>query len=199
MPQFKDLLIKYKNEMNVTNDYIAKKAGVNKSTVSRWIKGETKVMKPEVVERLSYLLGVDVERILKNADRLEKPILGTIKAGYDLLIDENFEGYEEVTNADYYKGDYFLRVKGDSMIGAHIHDKDLIYVKQCSDVASGTIAVVLIGREEVTVKRVVKKNELVILEAANPEVPSRYYTYKEVEEIPIQIIGKVLYSRTDIV
>lgn len=198
MPQFKDLLIKYKNEMNVTNDYIAKKAGVNKSTVSRWIKGETKVMKPEVVERLSYLLGVDVERILKNADRLEKPILGTVKAGYDLLIDENFEGYEEVTKADYYKGDYFLRVIGDSMIGAHIHDKDLIYVKQCSDVTSGTIAVVLIAREEVTVKRVIKKNEFLILEAANPEVPSRYYTYKEVEEIPIQIIGKVLYSRTDI-
>lgn len=49
MSQFKDLLIKYKNDMNVTNDYIAEIVGVNKSTVSRWIKVETKVTKPEIM------------------------------------------------------------------------------------------------------------------------------------------------------
>lgn len=198
MSQFKDLLIKYKNDMNVTNDYIAEIVGVNKSTVSRWIKGETKVMKPEVMEKLSYMLGVDVESILKNSDRYMKPILGTAKAGYGLFVEENFDGYEEVSKSDYYRGDYFLHIKGNSMTGAHIHDKDLVYVKKCDDVPSGTIAVVLIGGEEVTVKRVIKREELLILEAANPEVQAKFFTYQEVEELPVKVIGKVLYSRSDI-
>lgn len=198
MPQFHEILLKYKNDMNITNDYIAEAVGVNKSTVSRWLKGETKVMKPEVIEKLSYMLGVDVETLLKNSDRYEKPILGTAKAGYGLFVEENFDGYEEVSKTDYYRGDYFLHIKGDSMIGAHIHNNDLAFVKKCDDVPSGTIAVVLISGEEVTVKRVIKKEELLILEAANPEVPSRYFTYQEVEELPVKVIGKVLYSRSDI-
>ncbi|MFQ7714587.1 MAG: LexA family protein [Agathobacter rectalis] len=151
----KDLLNEYKCRMSVTNDYIAEHVGVNKSTVSRWMKGETKVMKPAVIEKLSYLLGTDVESLLKNSDRFEKPLLGTAKAGYGLFA-ENLAGYEEVSKSDYYRGDYFLRVCGDSMTGAHIHDQDLIYVKQCDDVKSGTIAVILIGSTEVTVKRIIK-------------------------------------------
>ena len=79
--QLKDLLNEYKRRMSVTNDYIAEQVGVNKSTVSRWMKGETKVMKPAVIEKLSYLLGTDVESLLKDSDRFEKPLLGTAKAG----------------------------------------------------------------------------------------------------------------------
>ena len=61
------------------------------------------------------------------------------------------------------------------MTGAHIHDQDLIYVKQCDDVKSGTIAVILIGNTEVTVKRIIKKEPFLILEAANPTAVS--YTH----------------------
>lgn len=196
--QLKDLLIKYKATMNVTNDDIAEQVGVNKSTVSRWLKEDTRVMKPAVIEKLSFMLGVDVEALLKESNRFEKPILGDAKAGYGLFAEENLSGYEEVSKNDFYRGDYFLRVNGESMTGARIHDQDLIYVKQCDDVESGTIAVVLIEGREVTVKRVIKKGSLLILEAANPSVPARYFTQEEVEELPVQIIGKVLYSRSDI-
>ena len=142
------------------------------------------------------MLQTDVEQLLKEKETYRKPILGLVKAGYDLWADENWEGYEEVTASDYYLGDFFLGVTGDSMDGAHIHDQDLIYVKQCQDVASGTIAVVLIENNEVTVKRIIKKEDLLILEAANPAVPSRYYTAEEVEQLPVRILGKVLYSKS---
>lgn len=193
----KELLNEYKQKMNVTNDYIAERVGVNKSTVSRWLKEDIKVMKPEVIENLSYMLGVDVEALLKEKEKYQKPILGLARAGYGLFADENLEGYEDVSKSDFYRGDYFLRVTGDSMTGAHIHDHDLIYVKQCHDVPSGTIAVALIGGDEVTVKRIIKKEGLLILEAANPAVPARYYTQEEVASLPVQIIGRVLYSRSD--
>ncbi len=196
---FKEYLKKYKEKMGVSNEYIASQLGVNRSTVTRWLKGDTKVTNPEVIEKLSFILGVDVESLINSEERYEKPVLGEVKAGYDLLIDENFEGYEQVTQDDYYRGDFFLRVVGDSMSGAHIHDGDLLYVKKCNDVPSGTIAVVLINRCEVTVKKVVKKEGLLILEPANPSVDIRYYSQEEVESLPVEIIEKALYSRSDLV
>ena len=196
---FKEYLKKYKEKMGVSNEYIASQLGVNRSTVTRWLKGDTKVTNPEVIEKLSVILGVDVESLINSEERYEKPVLGEVKAGYDLLIDENFEGYEQVTQDDYYRGDFFLRVVGDSMSGAHIHDGDLLYVKKCNDVPSGTIAVVLINRCEVTVKKVIKKEGLLILEPANPSVDVRYYSQEEVESLPVEIIGKALYSRSDLV
>lgn len=196
---FKEYLKKYKEKMGVSNEYIASQLGVNRSTVTRWLKGDTKVTNPEVIEKLSFILGIDVESLINSEERYEKPVLGEVKAGYDLLIDENFEGYEQVTQDDYYRGDFFLRVVGDSMSGAHIHDGDLLYVKKCNDVPSGTIAVVLINRCEVTVKKVVKKEGLLILEPANPSVDVRYYSQEEVESLPVEIIGKALYSRSDLV
>lgn len=196
---FKEYLKKYKEKMGVSNEYIASQLGVNRSTVTRWLKGDTKVTNPEVIEKLSFILGVDVESLINSEERYEKPVLGEVKAGYDLLIDENFEGYEQVTQDDYYRGDFFLRVVGDSMSGAHIHDRDLLYVKKCNDVPSGTIAVVLINRCEVTVKKVIKKEGLLILEPANPSVDVRYYSQEEVESLPVEIIGKALYSRSDLV
>ena len=196
---FKEYLKKYKERMGVSNEYIASQLGVNRSTVTRWLKGDTKVTNPEVIEKLSFILGVDVESLINSEERYEKPVLGEVKAGYDLLIDENFEGYEQVTQDDYYRGDFFLRVVGDSMSGAHIHDGDLLYVKKCNDVPSGTITVVLINRCEVTVKKVIKKEGLLILEPANPSVDVRYYSQEEVESLPVEIIGKALYSRSDLV
>ena len=196
---FKEYLKKYKEKMGVSNEHIASRLGVNRSTVTRWLKGDTKVTNPEVIEKLSFILGVDVESLINSEERYEKPVLGEVKAGYDLLIDENFEGYEQVTQDDYYRGDFFLRVVGDSMSGAHIHDGDLLYVKKCNDVPSGTIAVVLINRSEVTVKKVIKKEGLLILEPANPSVDVRYYSQEEVESLPVEIIGKALYSRSDLI
>lgn len=196
---FKEYLKKYKEKMGVSNEYIASQLGVNRSTVTRWLKGDTKVTNPEVIEKLSFILGVDVESLINSEERYEKPVLGEVKAGYDLLIDENFEGYEQVTQDDYYRGDFFLRVVGDSMSGAHIHDGDLLYVEKCNDVPSATIAVVLINRCEVTVKKVIKKEGLLILEPANPSVDVRYYSQEEVESLPVEIIGKALYSRSDLV
>ena len=70
-------------------------------------------------------------------------------------------------------------------------------VKAVNDLPSGSIAVVLINGEEATVKKIIKKENILVLEAANPAVDNRYYSLKEVAEIPIQIIGQVLYSKVE--
>ena len=114
----KTIISEYKKRAGVSNDYIADKLGVTKSAVSRWISGDVKKVKPDTMERISTLVGFDIEPLLKgNIAELKKPILGSVKAGYNLLADENLEGYEMVTSEEYEQGDYFLRVTGDSMEG----------------------------------------------------------------------------------
>lgn len=46
-------------------------------------------------------------------------------------------------------------------------------------------------------KKVIYKNDLMILEASNPKYASRYFTPEEVDSIPVRILGKVRFVRTD--
>lgn len=195
--ELKDVIKDYKYRFQLTNDEIAQKLGVTKSTVSRWISGDIKRIQEETLERLNELLGYDIEPILRGSSvHLKRPILGYAKAGYNMYADENYMGEEEVTEEDFYKGDYFLEIQGDSMIGSGIMDGDLALIKQCSTVRTGEIAVVMIGEDEVTVKKIIKKPDMLVLEATNPAVENRYFSSLEVEQLPVRIIGKVIYTKT---
>ena len=56
------------------------------------------------------------------------------------------------------RGRYLLRVVGQSMIGAHIADGDLLVVEEDEDPPDGTVVAALIGNgEEVTVKRLYRE------------------------------------------
>ena len=195
--ELKDIIKNYKYRHQLTNDEIAAQLGVTKSTVSRWISGDVKRIQEETLSRLNALLGYNIDPIIKGKSvHLKRPILGYAKAGYDMYAQENYMGDEEVTEEDFYKGDYFLQIQGDSMIGSGIMDGDLALIKQCSTVSSGEIAVVMIGDDEVTVKKVIKKPDMLVLEATNPLTENRYFSQQEIQQLPIRIIGKVIYTKT---
>lgn len=199
MMNIQELLSEFKRQNNLTNDYIANYCGVTKSTVSRWCSGRIRRITPETLAKLSEMFQVDLDDMTRvGSYNYEKPILGTVKAGYGLLADENLEGYIQVSEKDFHDGDYFLRVTGNSMKDANIHDGDLLFVKQCTDIPSGSIGVFLIGGEEVTVKKLIKKDNYWILQAANPDVEPKVFTFEELESTPVQIIGRALYARTDL-
>ena len=195
--QLKELLIQYEIQNDLSHLDVANKVGVSLSTYYRWINGESTKLKRNTIERLSNVLECDIDSVIEETNRI-KPIIGKVKAGYDLIAQQDIEGYVELGKADAQKGDYFLRVKGYSMEGSHIYDGDLLYVQICSEVPSGSIAVVLIG-DEATVKKVKYKNDLMILEASNPKYEARYFTAQEVETIPVRIIGIVRFVRTDFI
>lgn len=82
------------------------------------------------------------------------PVLGRIAAGLPVLAQENVERYVPVPDYITSDGaDYFaLRVQGDSMIDAGIHEGDLVIVRSINQARHGDIVVALTG-EEATVKR----------------------------------------------
>lgn len=79
------------------------------------------------------------------------------------------------------------------MNGSRIYDGDLVYVKSCQDVKSGDLAVVLIDGQEVTIKKVIKKKDAVILMASNPAYEPRIFIKEEIRRLTI--LGKILHVK----
>jgi repressor LexA len=117
------------------------------------------------------------------------PILGKVAAGLPLLAIENQEGALSLGPPVVGKGTHFaLRVQGDSMIDAGIHDGDFVIVRQQDDAEIGEVVVALLG-EDVTVKQLAKKGRALVLEAANVAYPPIPLT----QHAPMpRILGKVV-------
>jgi repressor LexA len=93
------------------------------------------------------------------------PLLGRIAAGQPILAVENVE---EQVNLSRFRGCFMLRVKGDSMIGAGIHDADIVIVQPQESVRNGDIAVAMLDNEA-TIKRFVRDGNSIRLEPENPK------------------------------
>jgi repressor LexA len=95
------------------------------------------------------------------------PLLGRIAAGSPILATGNIEDRIQVDGSLFRpRGDFVLRVRGDSMKDADIFDRDLLVVHQTSAVRNGQIVVARLD-EEATVKYYRRHGHIVQLEPAN--------------------------------
>ena len=106
--------------------------------------------------------------IVLNQEEKGIPVIGLVAAGGPILALENIE--RTIPNSQNLlseKVDYYLRVKGDSMVDVGIFEEDLIGVKKTNDIKVGSVVVARIN-EEVTVKTLKKfSSEEVVLKAEN--------------------------------
>ena len=92
-------------------------------------------------------------RGIRLPESLGLPIIGRVAAGNPILAEAHIEDYCDMPGSIFSpSADYFLRVKGDSMINAGIFDDDLLAIHRTTNVRNGQIVVARIG-DEVTVKR----------------------------------------------
>lgn len=96
------------------------------------------------------------------------PVIGVIRAGLPIFAEENIEGYEfsTVSNPDEY---FYLRVRGDSMIGAGIKDGSLALIHKQDFAENGQIVAVLVDGENATLKRFRQQGNTVLLQPENNE------------------------------
>jgi repressor LexA len=115
------------------------------------------------------------------------PLLGQIAAGSPLLADQNVE--DELAVPETLRGDFLLRVKGDSMIKAGILDGDIVVVRRAQDARNGDIVVALAGddetADEATVKTYYKEKGRIRLQPENSALEPIYADY-------VQVLGKVV-------
>jgi repressor LexA len=102
------------------------------------------------------------------------PIYGQIPAGMATLTEQTIEGHVSLdarsVNASKNGRTFALRVRGDSMIDAHILDGDIIILEDRKDVHNGDIVAALIDGET-TLKRYVMDHGRPYLKAENPQYP----------------------------
>jgi len=115
------------------------------------------------------------------------PLLGQIAAGGPLLADQNIE--DQLAVPETLRGDFLLRVKGDSMIEAGILEGDIVVVRRAQDARNGEIVVALAGddesADEATVKTFYKEKGRIRLQPENSALEPIYAEY-------VQVLGKVV-------
>lgn len=123
------------------------------------------------IEKKGYiqiLSGASRGIVLSEDEERGIPVIGLVAAGGPILAQENIEKRVPISQSLLTESvDYYLRVKGDSMVDIGIYEEDLIGVKKTTDFKVGTVVVARIN-DEVTVKTLKKfSSEEVILKAEN--------------------------------
>ena len=139
--------------------------------------------KPRALELIGREQPVPVE-----ADDVTRlPVLGEIAAGGPLLAEQSIEEYVAMPAST--KGDFMLRVKGESMIEAGILDGDLVIVQRAQDARNGEIVVALAGDDEsfdeATVKTFYREKDRIRLQPENSSMEPIYAPH-------VQVIGRVV-------
>jgi repressor LexA len=102
------------------------------------------------------------------------PIYGYIPAGMAVLAEQSIEGHVSLdtgsANTSSNARTFAVRVRGDSMIDAHILDGDVVILEDRTDVQNGDIVAALIDGET-TLKRYVVEHGRPYLKAENAAFP----------------------------
>jgi len=124
--------------------------------------------KPRAIELNDQKVNIqNNERDNENESVLMVPVVGSVAAGTPILAVENIDFHFPIPQEFAKSGSYFmLKVSGDSMIDAGIHDKDFVLVKQKHDAKNGDMVVALID-DSATVKTFYKEKDHIRLQPEN--------------------------------
>lgn len=168
----------------------AEKAGIPYTTLYSILERGVGKASVDNVIKICKALGISVEEMERLAasyndktgffsatetadykDLVFLPIVGSISCGKGCYAYEEVEGYEPVPR-EWLNGEehFFLRAKGDSMVGVRIYEGDLLLIRKQPAVDDGEIAVVLIN-DEAYLKRVYYRDDKLILQSENPKYP----------------------------
>ena len=125
---------------------------------------------------------------------MDVPLYGSISAGFSSEREQEAEGCVSVDVESIgfkpTRNTFALRVSGDSMIGRHICDGDIVVLEHGPDPRPGQIVAALIDRKS-TLKTFVLKNGKPFLKSENPKYPDLIPS----EELMIQGVFRALIRK----
>ena len=185
---------------NKTRNEMCEALGVKYTTFTDWVNAKT-YPRIDRIEQMATYFGIEKSSLLEDHSRLPAgaipyqkrptqpiPIVGVVSCGIPLLAEDNIEGYHETSLQDITTGEvyFWLRAKGNSMINVGIHEGDLLLIRQQHDVDSGDIAVVAVNEDDATLKRVIKKENALILQPENPAYETKIFIGEEMDAVHIR-------------
>ena len=187
---------KYRETLGISQYKLAGLMGLRQSTVGMWESGKSSPGYSNLV-KLAEILGVTVSALtgeiegVQTKQAVRVPVYGVIPAGIPMEAIEGIIDYEEIP-AEMTAGgkEYFaLKIRGNSMSPDYLEDDVVIYQRAVT-CDSGDECAVIVNGEEATFKKVVIHKSGIFLQPLNvAEHEPTYYSNREVEELPVRVIG----------
>lgn len=190
----------YMEKMDKSQSDIVQDLGINKSTISTWCNG-TKMPRMNTIQRLADYFNIKKSDLVEekqflpdgaipytNRKMVLVPLVGVVNCGVPLFAEDNIEEYIDTPSEDLETGQtyFWLRAKGNSMVNVGIHAGDLLLIRKQDDVDNGDIAVVSVNGDNATLKRVIKKENAIILQPENPACETKFFVGEEINTIKIR-------------
>ncbi len=196
-----------RQQLGLTLEDIGKAVGVGKSTVKKWETGFISNMRRDRINALAKVLQVSplvlvvdpeseidydsfctsspepsLPANIRPITKKRFPMLGEIACGKPIYASEDHESYIDASAS--IDADFCLTAKGDSMIGARIHDGDVVFIKSMPIVDNGAIAAVVVD-DEATLKRwyYYPDQQKLVLNAENSAYAPLVYVGEELNTI----------------
>lgn len=184
-------------ELGLTQKQLGEAVNRSVQLISDW---EANRRRPsiDVMPRLAAVLQMSLQELFDadplppgaypaSEDVVMLPVVSQVKAGLPKWTEEDVLGVRAIEAERVRGGTYFwMRVEGDSMVGAGIPPGSCVLVRKQPTIDNGEIAVVDIEDQGVALKRVHITDEHVILYSENPEYPPMI-----VQRNRVRIIGRV--------
>ena len=198
---------------NIKSVELHERTGISESLISKYLSGNATARQKKLIllsDALAispvWLMGYDVP-LNSNATIDEHgrtvvviPLLGTVKAGYNGIIQEEIVGEKEIPLELSNQGDFFaLEIKGDSMMET-LWDGDIVAVKKQDFAENGDIIVAIINGDEATVKgfktmedgiKLIPHNRNINPATNEPFYEDLTFTEKQMKATPVIIRGVV--------
>ena len=111
-----------------------------------------------------------------DSESVQLPLYGRIAAGTPIEALRDHSNAIGIPADMIGKGEHYaLKIEGDSMIDAGIHDGDMVIIRRSDTADNGSIVVALVEDTEVTLKRLRRKGASIALEPANTEYETRIF------------------------
>ena len=215
---FKDRLNKAIADRDIKPAELARRTGINKSSITAWLKGDYEAKQDNIFKLAkaldvseAWLMGLDDQnKEAKTSPHINpantvaspaayKEVKGAIAAGMPLEMFEVPDSVQVSVDVDRaFPNAYFLVVRGDSM-NKVISEGMYALINPCEELNNGEIGVIRVNGTEATLKRFYKMGDYIMLqpESTNPEHKNQIYTSKE-EIDSISILGKLVWAMTPI-
>ena len=191
---------------DLTQKQLAEKLSRTQPYINQWEREERKPNVEDLI-KMSEIFDVSIDEILgtvplfsnaetysTDSEQVLRPILGVVKAGYDLYCEENIEGYKPVDKKKAAGAECFwLRVSGNSMNSVGIFDGALVLVKKVP-VENRQIGVVRVNGDEATIKQIIFNEDTVVLQprSTDPTIEPLILKKEDFDNNYAEIIGKVI-------
>jgi len=201
-------------EKGLTQQQLANKLGRDYSTIGKWELGQRTPVMNDIM-KLSEVLDVPLIDLIstqyKNFDDVKQSnsiliaVYGIIRAGVPLEAQQDITDYIDIPKS-WLKGgrEYFaLKISGDSMMPKY-SPGDIVIFEKCYDKTryNNKDCVVMVNSSDATFKTVVVEDTGILLTPINMNNTDmfmpKFYTEKQVKELPINILGFAVERRTKI-